>query len=910
MPNLTGSFTLNNLQAGTPLYINYTLNSGSYYFSWVNYKQSTYQSTLVTANGKTIYQGTGSSFVWVPNLTANTTLLNFYTVLSTGIKSTPEANSIINLGSISNQTGVFSKLWYGYSCANNGDYIAIGCVNTNDVYSLAGTVDILKYNATTNTYENSFVIKKIPGPQDYALLLTTEDNTLDVNGNPFGNAYLTTELSSSYLVNSPIVLGTDQLSTAGVPAPIETEAGSDLYVSSSFVPLTYDPMNIEVDSVFNLISSYNDNFGKSLTLNGNILAVGYPNSTTTFVNNQSYTFGGVDIFDLSTWVAGLPYYPTVSLSVSGDPTFGESVSLSQVSGTLYLAIGSSLAYNGYGVVYIYQRNDGDNANWTLAQTLYGPSPNTYFGGTVRFEQSGLNYTLVVGNSNYSNSATQVSIYSYSNGQWSWNTTLHPDNTIAQTLPYLNNLPPVILPNSCDGFGNSVALYGNNLIVGAPTDTLYTEFGGGSTKTRGAVYFYTSCTNLGGGASWQFIQKNWGDANTLVNNNLGYAVDMADNLAVVTVPKNNITYTKNYILNTLNKRLNCNPDDSYYDTLGQVVLYNYNLSASHWTPYYTQQKTKDYAYPYLNYASSVALCNQTFVVGAPCNIVDFENLTVNFPPAIQGYSYIYNLNNLISNCPVGNVFYRDGKIILSNSGSIFGGLLKNKYDSRFATYDLSYKGTLKLYEKTIVCTINPGEFNYSTNPTAIINKAFFNFKDVDFVLKYINYTLTGNYNWWNYLNFNVVEQSLFNFYTETYDILNSSILPYQASLSSSHASWDVDGNNKINLKDMTLIWKYFTNTLTQNDVFNCVEPKSLRKTLTDIQNYIANNIVTRNYGEINPQFFSYDYSSSFDPTGSYLAPYITSIGLYSGADLVATAKLAKPVKNGGEFPLNILVKWDI
>jgi hypothetical protein len=42
----------------------------------------------------------------------------------------------------------------------------------------------------------------------------------------------------------------------------------------------------------------------------------------------------------------------------------------------------------------------------------------------------------------------------------------------------------------------------------------------------------------------------------------------------------------------------------------------------------------------------------------------------------------------------------------------------------------------------------------------------------------------------------------------------------------------------------------------------------------------------------------------------LAPYITTVGLYNGPYLVAVGKLGTPIKNGGEFPINILVKWDI
>ena len=47
----------------------------------------------------------------------------------------------------------------------------------------------------------------------------------------------------------------------------------------------------------------------------------------------------------------------------------------------------------------------------------------------------------------------------------------------------------------------------------------------------------------------------------------------------------------------------------------------------------------------------------------------------------------------------------------------------------------------------------------------------------------------------------------------------------------------------------------------------------------------------------------------DKVGSYLAPYATTIGLYSGLDLVMIAKLGKPVKIVPNYPINFLVKFD-
>ena len=61
--------------------------------------------------------------------------------------------------------------------------------------------------------------------------------------------------------------------------------------------------------------------------------------------------------------------------------------------------------------------------------------------------------------------------------------------------------------------------------------------------------------------------------------------------------------------------------------------------------------------------------------------------------------------------------------------------------------------------------------------------------------------------------------------------------------------------------------------------------------------------------INSNFLSYASSVKQDPTGSYLAPTVTSIGLYSGCDLVAIAKLGSPIKITPDFPINFVVKID-
>ena len=68
------------------------------------------------------------------------------------------------------------------------------------------------------------------------------------------------------------------------------------------------------------------------------------------------------------------------------------------------------------------------------------------------------------------------------------------------------------------------------------------------------------------------------------------------------------------------------------------------------------------------------------------------------------------------------------------------------------------------------------------------------------------------------------------------------------------------------------------------------------------------------GSINPSvsgsWDDYYNSSSIDPTGSYLAPFITTIGLYDdNGDMVAIAKLPHPIKNLPDYDLNFLIRFD-
>jgi hypothetical protein len=58
------------------------------------------------------------------------------------------------------------------------------------------------------------------------------------------------------------------------------------------------------------------------------------------------------------------------------------------------------------------------------------------------------------------------------------------------------------------------------------------------------------------------------------------------------------------------------------------------------------------------------------------------------------------------------------------------------------------------------------------------------------------------------------------------------------------------------------------------------------------------------------FEQYDLNAATDSTGSFLAPYITTIGLYDdNCDLVAVAKLPQPIKSEPDIPVNFIIRFD-
>jgi hypothetical protein len=168
---------------------------------------------------------------------------------------------------------------------------------------------------------------------------------------------------------------------------------------------------------------------------------------------------------------------------------------------------------------------------------------------------------------------------------------------------------------------------------------------------------------------------------------------------------------------------------------------------------------------------------------------------------DGYS------NLVYNNEIkGNIFYDRGLVVVSKdivSGSVL------------SQFTLNFRSTKTIYENEIFISVLENEFNFSQNPSAVI---------------------------------------------ETDGVVNTYIVQRPGSI-----------------RPDDLVSKTFYNAGTKI---------------------------------INPEFNYYEDNVGLDPTGSYLAPYITTIGLYDNElNMVAVAKLPQPIKSTPDYPINFIIRFD-
>ena len=176
----------------------------------------------------------------------------------------------------------------------------------------------------------------------------------------------------------------------------------------------------------------------------------------------------------------------------------------------------------------------------------------------------------------------------------------------------------------------------------------------------------------------------------------------------------------------------------------------------------------------------------------------------------------------SNLKIGNIFYSQGLITITRGS-----------DSKLISdWQLDYKSTQTIYENEFLLIVDPDEFNFSTNPSAIVKvgEEVSTFVDTEGIVK------------------RVVTNPGVRYIRKLTELENGTTLDYR-----------------------------YTSSLSSS---------------------------------IKSGFEVYDISSSIDTTGSYLTPFITTIGLYDdNCDLMAVAKLPQPIKSYPDLPVNFIVRFD-
>ena len=795
---------------------------------------------------------------------------------------------------------------YGYAVATAGNYVAVA------------NPDFLKYDPATGSFHSGlvdvFLFNKSTDQHDY--LGTIQQLWREMN------VHITTEANNSLSASTPISAE-----------------------SSSLVEYSGYDICIDKDRY---TASIENGFGTSLDMYNTYLAVGTPYLTEVTHTSASFitsSWSMVEIYDLAklTWTAQSASAAAFTID---DPGFESGINITGSFGIAvsinrdWIAVGAPLHNGSGGLVYIYKNETvGNNYSWSLFQTIPSPSyvPHSQFGYSLKLNKydGPHSHSLVIGCGNPMCSAAYY--FEYVTGSWIQTHMFEPDMSVypmtfnPQYYPQPNNLTM----NIANWFGYSVGCYGDAVIIGEPYDRAFYEFAGSTLYQQGSTYIFERCIT---GSGWVQALKTYGTPTTLYNNVMGWSVDMFGTNAVSGIPKIDVTQMNScYIEGTLNQLHYCNADLQSIVN-GQIMLLQKNTGSGVWEITNVYQRKKKFLSPYRDYGFDAAIADNSIVVGAPMLLFD-ENRNINTLITqssgatlddLSGKAYIYNLNNLRDQFHVGNVFYRNGQIVIMTSGSIFDGLFYNPVNTYTYEYDLEYKSHHTIYEKQIICSVDPGEFNVSTNPTAVVKTTSpfdinengrFDFQDADIILRYMQYKNTSilglpvSTDWSSSVVKSDDEISLLNYYNANVDnsttpyLFAQTLLKWETTNTQMQTVLDLNQDFRIDIRDMNIMWKYFSNRLAQNNYASYITPACRRRLFSDVIDYM--NGLTGKYTVpmINSNFSDYDRLTSFDKTGSFLAPYCTTIGLYDGLQLVALGKLGTPIKITPELPINICIKMD-
>jgi hypothetical protein len=875
----------------------------------------------------------------------------------------------MNLENIYNQN-------YGSVVVTNGDLIAIGnppsdTYTSCEGFSKVGQVFLIKKDSFKSNYSLSKILKKTIFPENGNLatyyteqsssaaltasliiesgsindspgsncdFIIVESNNLKVNQSNYGSAidlstyFLAvgdTSVSSSYYLGHTSSFACVDIFKINPNYTFDNTKG--IIPSSAGNSISVDEYNISDIPFCSITGSISKKFGSSVSITNNYLAVGSPNYNNGRGAVYIYKYTDADCTYSSPQIltCSVIEYPhqygfgySISLDKKNEGTL--VVGSNQLSQSNVYLFSGSLNLNNWKLSQVLSQNTSSqyytiqNTNFELIPS--GSQINTRYGYAVSLYDT----TLAVGAPNdlvyweYSGSKTlrqRGSVYVYNNQQC-------PDdkNCGFQLITKLYGDEVTFKDNL---FGYSVSTFDKKILIGSPKpyfpfsslfisssinyyDLTFNQYDFGESTYCGQTLLYAVTGSVVRQMTTDPISKRKEIGKPFTA--YGYSVSLSDTNLVIGAP---IPLNEDFYLSA-----------PLITESGSRSDLTYLLTSS----YQSEDCIITSSFVYLQMEDCLS-CNGGPISGAfsgACdNLIVFADEQGEYAYAaskIFGKSYIYNMSDLQTNFNVGNIFYNTNKLIINNTGSVLNNLTLDPTDFNNTYLYMKYNSQITLHEKQYICTIEPGEFNVSTNPTAItssmfdygvINTDIFNFDNLDIILRYINTRITVNNSekWWDNFVSGDIDESIFNFYSSSYYDYESNRLTNELKSKCSSLNFDVNGDGTANYQDGSAIWKYFIQDFTINNYQNYLNPRSRRNNYDDMISFLNEKTGKSNKKLVKQEFFGYNYSSSLDPTGSYLAPYITTVGLYSGAELVAIAKLAQPIKNTGEIPINIVIKWD-
>ena len=561
-------------------------------------------------------------------------------------------------------------------------------------------------------------------------------------------------------------------------------------------------------------------------------------------------------------------------------------------------------------------------------------------------------------------------------------TPHQDRSLMVSFPYEYS------EVEHHSFGKSIDANETYLVIGDPQDREYAT--DTETYTGGAAYVY----RVDGGV--EFESKMYGDekSETRFTTRFGNSVSIFENDILVGAYctdtsklelKNSTIYVDDYYAGT-----NTLADETYYNgpialnavegyafyyrmvggeepTLLKKVKMNKKKSSIRRQYAYSVSLSSDYMYvglpvignfPYSELSTFdghdlAAECESKenpheskarealFMYYGKFNEVDWESDNRD----LSGNVIAYRTDSVreMKNHQVGNIFYKNGVVVITDVRNHLKNILSGSHNDG---YEIEFAGTHTLYETEILCTVEPNEFNMSTNPTSVVSEDIiydvngdgkFDILDLIIIYKYLKGHTGSSYvlnevvsdeevpgglsveqdTMWPNSDILLTESddAILMFFERESD--NLSVEEYNKTLPilrklKDNGDFDVNNDGTSGSADAKLIIRYFKGNTGQDLTRGLITKNSKRRVSVDIVDFLDKRTGKSNGVEILPEFERFTDLNrliSCGKTMDALHPYVTTIGLYSGLDLVGVAKLAKPTKITPSYPINFLIKYD-